>query len=288
MASFITAGNATNGLQVSSDNTGILQLKTGTGAGTTALTLDASQGAAFAGAVTAGTTVASAAGTIYPIVSGTNISMATTTVTGSIAGTTLTVTAVTSGTLAVGDILTGTGVTAGTTIVALGTGTGGIGTYTVNTTQTVASTAISVVGFEFYNIPSWAKRITIGLQGLSTTGAAFVLAQIGTSSGAVTAGYSSYAGISAANTNITNGFTLDSGGMGATWFRTGHMVLTLVNPATNLWMMSGAAGVLGGSTGYGACGGGFLSLSGTLDRVRVLTANGTDAFDAGSLTLFYE
>lgn len=65
MASFITAGNATNGLQVSSDNTGILQLKTGTGAGTTAITVDASQNATFAANQTvAGNLTLSGAGNI--------------------------------------------------------------------------------------------------------------------------------------------------------------------------------------------------------------------------------
>jgi len=53
MATTITAGNATNGAAVSSDNTGILELKTGTGAGTTALTLSTAQAATFAGALTA-------------------------------------------------------------------------------------------------------------------------------------------------------------------------------------------------------------------------------------------
>jgi len=53
MASTITAGNATNGLALSCDNTGILELKTGTGSGTTGLTIDASQNAAFAGTITA-------------------------------------------------------------------------------------------------------------------------------------------------------------------------------------------------------------------------------------------
>ena len=48
MASTITAGNATNGLALSCDNTGILELKTGTGAGTTALTIDASQNVTLA------------------------------------------------------------------------------------------------------------------------------------------------------------------------------------------------------------------------------------------------
>ncbi len=39
--------------------------------------------------------------------------------------------------------VTGTGVTAGTRITAFGTGTGGIGTYTVNTSQEVTSTTLT-------------------------------------------------------------------------------------------------------------------------------------------------
>ena len=64
-------------------------------------------------------------------------------VTGSIAAFTLTVTAVTSGTLMLGQVISGAGVTAGTKITAVLTGTGGVGTYTVDQTQTVASTAIT-------------------------------------------------------------------------------------------------------------------------------------------------
>ena len=59
--------------------------------------------------------------------------------TGSISGTTLTVTAVTSGTIGINQSLFGLGVTNATVITALGTGTGGVGTYTVNQSQTVAS-----------------------------------------------------------------------------------------------------------------------------------------------------
>jgi len=73
-------------------------------------------------------------------------------VTGAISGTTLTVSAVTSGTLAVGTRITGTGITAGTNITVLGTGTGGVGTYTVSASQTVSSTTITgqpVVGKTF-------------------------------------------------------------------------------------------------------------------------------------------
>jgi len=65
--------------------------------------------------------------------------------TASISGTTMTVTAVSSGTIKVGQPIVGDGVTGGTTIVALGTGTGTTGTYTVSASQTVASTTISTI-----------------------------------------------------------------------------------------------------------------------------------------------
>jgi hypothetical protein len=63
--------------------------------------------------------------------------------TGSIAGTTLTVDTATSGLLGVGSIIDGVNVTAGTTIVTLGTGTGGIGTYEVDISQSASVDAIT-------------------------------------------------------------------------------------------------------------------------------------------------
>jgi hypothetical protein len=63
--------------------------------------------------------------------------------TGSISTTTLTVTAVQSGTIAVGQAIFGQGVAQNTVITGLGTGSGGVGTYTVSDSQTVASTAIN-------------------------------------------------------------------------------------------------------------------------------------------------
>jgi len=70
-----------------------------------------------------------------------------TSITGSIAGTTLTVTAGSG--VAVGQILSGTGVTANTTITALGSGTGGAGTYIVSASQTVSSTTITALNPTF-------------------------------------------------------------------------------------------------------------------------------------------
>lgn len=68
--------------------------------------------------------------------------------TGSIVGTTLTVTEVDSGTLEVGQTVVGPGVAPGTIIIALGTGTGGVGTYIVSISQTVVSDLmVTVVGW---------------------------------------------------------------------------------------------------------------------------------------------
>jgi hypothetical protein len=63
--------------------------------------------------------------------------------TGSTSGTTLTVASVSSGTIAVGQSLFGIGVLAQTVITALGTGTGGAGTYTINRSQTVANSVMN-------------------------------------------------------------------------------------------------------------------------------------------------
>jgi len=65
--------------------------------------------------------------------------------TGSISTTTLTVTSVQSGTIAVGQAIFGQGMAQNTVITALGTGSGGTGTYTVSDSQTVASTTINSV-----------------------------------------------------------------------------------------------------------------------------------------------
>lgn len=69
-----------------------------------------------------------------------------------------------TGSFGIGDVLSGAGgggVTTGTIITQLGTGTGGLGTYIVDPTQTVTSTAISATG----NIETkWYARST-GLPG---------------------------------------------------------------------------------------------------------------------------
>ena len=86
---------------------------------------------------------------------GTGNSNTSATFTGSIATTTLTVTAMLSGdTLVVGQYVDGSGVTNGTYITAFVSGAGGVGTYTVNTSQTASSTTMTANGNALLNDPS--------------------------------------------------------------------------------------------------------------------------------------
>jgi len=300
MATIIKAGNVASGAQITPDATGILQLNTGSGAGTAAMTIDASQNVVLAGTVSSGAitssgainssgTITSSTGTLYPLVSATAVSTATTSFTASIASTTMTVTAVGSGVIAVGQLITGTGVTAGTTILAQLTGSAGsTGTYTVSASQTVASTTITVVGLDFYNIPSTAKRITVMINSLSTNGTSDPLIQLGDSGGIENTSYVAGAAVmtgSSAGFSSTAGFPI-SGSWSAAVVFSGIITLALHDAATNTW----TASVIGGRTDSSGAfsGGGHKALSATLDRVRITTVGGANTFDAGSINVMWE
>lgn len=94
--------------------------------------------------------------------------------TGSISGTTLTVTAITSGAIAIGQTLSGTGITDGTKILAFQTGAGGnvneAGTYTLNISQTVASSTINAYYQRPLVINSAFVRINTTSNGQPITG----------------------------------------------------------------------------------------------------------------------
>jgi hypothetical protein len=66
--------------------------------------------------------------------------------TADISTTTMTVSAISSGSIQVGQFIS-SGAAAGTYITAFGTGTGGVGTYTVSISQTVSSTTMNTSDF---------------------------------------------------------------------------------------------------------------------------------------------
>ena len=191
------------------------------------------------------------------------------------------VTPVLSGSITGTYTLAGTG-TLSSPIIS-GTPTG-VGVLTSGTA--VAST--SGTSIDFTGIPSWVKRITVMFNGVSTNGSSKIQIQIGAGSVEAT-GYSSLANFiqSAASSGTagasTTGFLTDGLGNLANT-RTG--IVTIVTMGSNLWAYtSQMADVLNLPIGFGA---GSKTTSGTLDRVRITTVNGTDTFDAGSINILYE
>lgn len=134
-------------------------------------------------------------------------------------------------------------------------------------------------------IPSWVRRITIAYQGVSLSGSAHTIIQLGSGS-FTTTGYAStgaYAGTGnqAGVASATNGLIAHGGS--PTNALTGTM--TIVFMGSNLWVASHSGSL---NTSIGVMGAGSITLGGTLDRIRITTTNGTDAFDAGSVNILYE
>ena len=160
---------------------------------------------------------------------------------------------------------------------------GGIkGTITSGTAQaTTSGTSI-----DFTGIPSWVKRITVMFNGVSTNGTSPVEVRIGSAT-VSTSGYSSisnYGGSALQYLYSSTGFTLDTVGTAfAAAVRSGALVLTLIG--SNTWVGTGSVTETGQSCSFS---GNSPALSGTLDRVRITTVNGTDTFDAGSVNILYE
>jgi hypothetical protein len=148
----------------------------------------------------------------------------------------------------------------------------------------VAST--SGTSIDFTSIPSWVKRVTVMFAGVSTNGTALPRIRLGTGGAPATTGYgsqSSSMGATVSTTGSTAGFDLYSNG--SSYALAGNIVLT--NLSGNLWICSGIVsfGVTFTATSII---GGDVTLGGVLDMVRITTANGTDAFDAGSINILYE
>ena len=145
-----------------------------------------------------------------------------------------------------------------------------------------AQASTSGTSITFSSIPAGVKRITVMLNGVSTSGTSYFLIQLGNGS-VVTSGYT---GVSSAGTvvgtNSTAGFIVSSN-QGAVNLYNG--IVFLANVSGNIWSQSGTVGA---PSNINSVSSGVVTLTGTLDRVVLTTVNGTDTFDAGSINILYE
>lgn len=149
------------------------------------------------------------------------------------------------------------------------------------TVATTSGTAIDITG-----IPPWAKRLNVSLNGVSTNGGSAVQIQLGTSGGIVASGYAAFssrlAGSALASAFITSGIAA-ANIVAATDTISG--LIAISNLSGTMWSSSGGAYL---SASNGSVTAGSIVLGGILDRIRLATVNGTDTFDAGSVTVSWE
>lgn len=158
------------------------------------------------------------------------------------------------------------------------------GALTLDTVKTATGTAV-----DFTGIPSWVKRVTVMLSGVSMNGTSYPLLQLGDSDGIETTGYTAYGYISApagsAGLSFTNGFPVYDNSRTATSAMHGAFNATLLTG--NTWLVTGLF-MDQDNTVSSYTTAGSKTLSATLDRIRITTANGTDTFDAGTINILYE
>ncbi len=151
----------------------------------------------------------------------------------------------------------------------------------------VPSTAQSASGaaLDFTSIPSWVNRIQVSMAAVSTTGSDSFLVQIGDSGGIESSGYisaSGKAGGNALQVSSTSGFIV--GNIGAGYIHQG--IVTIIRVSGDQWAESHA--ISDTLDGYPFAGGGYKSLSGTLDRLRFTTTGGSNSFDIGTINILYD
>lgn len=155
----------------------------------------------------------------------------------------------------------------------------------------VLGTAVNATGtsIDFTGIPSWAKRITVMFNGVSTNSTSGIVVQVG--NGTIqTTGYSSSASAFINNAApsvsvlFSNGFVIYDDNVSDLTTLTMEICLFDGNKYVSVHN-----GMTNGSTRTASKNGsGSVTLSGPLDRLRITNSNGTSVFDAGQINIMYE
>jgi hypothetical protein len=157
-----------------------------------------------------------------------------------------------------------------------------------NIVRGTAVATTSGTSVDFTGIPSWVKRVTIMLNGVSTSGTSVPILQIGSGS-ITTTGYLSY-GVNANAPNAVDGNSSTSGFLliGANANNTYYGVFSVFAFSGFIYLANAVVAIRSLTVNAATTTGGNVTLSGALDRVRLTTTNGTDTFDAGSVNILYE
>lgn len=145
------------------------------------------------------------------------------------------------------------------------------------TPQTATGTEVAFTG-----IPSWAKRITIMLNGVEISGNNDYMIQLGTSSGYINSGYSATSQIETGDTEVSasTAFIILSS---SSYISYGRYQLDKFSDSAYVFVGQSRASDIGGIHAYG----GLTGISGTIDRLKI-NLSGANTFTGGSFNISYE
>lgn len=145
---------------------------------------------------------------------------------------------------------------------------------------TTSGTNIDITG-----IPSWAKKVTVMLSGVSTNGTSPTTLRLGTAGGVDSAGYvGSVVNQSGATTAaFSTSFQMNVAQAAAD---TLNGIVELCKVSGDTWVMHGNLAYPTGDALRTSAG--SKALTGSLDRIRLTTNGGTDTFDAGTISILVE
>lgn len=165
------------------------------------------------------------------------------------------------------------------------TGNSATATYAPLITGTAVTTSGATISFT--GIPSWARRITILLSGVTTVAAGLPAIRAGSGSYEVS-GYDSVNNAIGASTvgssaSATTSWDLQNSGGSANVY-TGQVVITRVSAGTQ-YVVSGQVRYNTSSTALTV---GTKTFAGIIDRVQLLMSTGTDTFNGGTMNIMWE
>jgi hypothetical protein len=156
-------------------------------------------------------------------------------------------------------------------------------------TSATAQASTSGTSINFTDIPSWVKRITVMLGGVSlTTTASNIGVRIGSGSFEATGyvgGYGVTTTVPAANAAASDQYIILGSISAAADTLNGALIIT--NVSGNLWVAQGTFFRDSGTTDAAFMVAASKTTSGVLDRAQV-TLTSTGAFDAGTINIMYE
>lgn len=200
---------------------------------------------------------------------------------------TLTAPTIASANLTTALTLAGAAGTNGQVLTSAGSGLPSWSTVSAGFTLGTPVNSTSGTAIDFTGIPTGIKQIVVSFNTVSTDGTSNMAIRIGDSGGIENTNYvsTSHSFVAGTISVTTDSACFVIKTASDTNQLSGSVILTLENSSTNTWAIQGIFAAMGANATFTLAG--AKSLSAVLDRIRITTLNGSDAFDLGQINIAY-